>query len=100
MASIYSLTFSLLRVQVSDVTVQPRGVLHGGVSGLVIEGAASEGAHLNIDTAKFFPAGIELNASHLRAAHNGSTIVATAVRTQGQCGPAASSPHRPGRPLN
>ena len=81
-------TFSLqLSHQVNDNSVQPRGVLHGGVSGLIIEQAASEGAYHNIDNSCFFPAGVELNASHLRPAPRGATLVATAVRAT--CAPPA-----------
>ena len=56
---------------------QPFGVLHGGVSALLAETAASIGGSYAVPRGKSV-VGIELNASHLRAVSDGE-IVATAV---------------------
>ena len=56
---------------------QPFGILHGGVSALLAESAASIGGQLNAPEGKVC-VGIELNASHLRSIATG-TITATAT---------------------
>lgn len=56
---------------------QPYGILHGGVSALLAESAASCGAALSVPEGRHV-VGIELNASHLRSLREG-TLVATAV---------------------
>lgn len=56
---------------------QPFGILHGGVSALLAESAASIGGQLNAPEGKVC-VGIELNASHLRSVATG-TIIATAT---------------------
>jgi 1,4-dihydroxy-2-naphthoyl-CoA hydrolase len=50
---------------------QPNGVLHGGVSALLAESAASLGSMVNIDSATHTAAGIELSVSHLRPCRDG-----------------------------
>jgi 1,4-dihydroxy-2-naphthoyl-CoA hydrolase len=57
---------------------QPAGLLHGGVSALLAESAASFGAGLSDLPDGTHVVGIELNASHLRGIREG-TLVATAV---------------------
>ena len=49
---------------------QPYGILHGGVSALLAESAASYGAALAAEPGRSV-VGIELNASHLRSVHDG-----------------------------
>lgn len=56
---------------------QPAGILHGGVSCILAEGAASLGAQLNTEPGSSV-VGIEINASHLRSISKG-TIKATAT---------------------
>ncbi|NNN20372.1 MAG: PaaI family thioesterase [Acidimicrobiales bacterium] len=56
---------------------QPMGLLHGGVSALMAESAASIGASLNVLPEKV-AVGIELNASHLRSITEG-IVFATAT---------------------
>lgn len=56
---------------------QPFGILHGGVSALLAESAASIGGQLNAPDGKVC-VGIELNASHLRSIATG-TLFATAT---------------------
>ena len=70
----------VVRTVVSPAVRQPAGLLHGGVSALLIETAASIGAGLHCsETARAM--GVELNASHLRSAHSGPVLcIARPVR--------------------
>ncbi|MGH9093282.1 MAG: hotdog fold thioesterase [Acidimicrobiales bacterium] len=71
----------VLRLPVTWKTHQPFGVLHGGVSALLAESAASYGGALAAPRGKSV-VGIELNASHLRPMREGVlTATATPVRT-------------------
>jgi 1,4-dihydroxy-2-naphthoyl-CoA hydrolase len=85
---------SLLGVEVVEVTVdkvvmqvdvgpkvhQPYGILHGGVSALLAESAASFGGALNVSSDQIV-VGTELNCSHLRSMTSGIlTATATPVR--------------------
>ena len=69
-----------LRVPVTAKVHQPSGLLHGGVSALLAETAASYGGALSAPEGHGV-VGIELNASHLRAMREGTlTAVATPIR--------------------
>src|SRR5579875_3881992 len=69
-----------LRVRVDDRLHQPYGILHGGVSALLAETAASFGGALAAP-AGHHVVGIEINASHLRPMREGTlTAVATPIR--------------------
>jgi len=69
-----------LRLLVDERVHQGYGILHGGVSALLAETAASLGASLAAPPGHFV-VGIELNASHLRPMREGVlTTVATPVR--------------------
>jgi uncharacterized protein (TIGR00369 family) len=57
---------------------QYTGLLHGGVSVVLAETAASIGAALNTDLTRYTPVGIEINANHLRAKRDGF-VIATAT---------------------
>ncbi len=70
----------VLRIPVDWRVHQPYGILHGGVSALLAESAASYGAALAAGPGRNV-VGIELNASHLRSVREGHlTAVATPVR--------------------
>jgi 1,4-dihydroxy-2-naphthoyl-CoA hydrolase len=70
----------VLRLPVDWKVHQPYGILHGGVSALLAESAASLGAALAAGPGKGV-VGIELNASHLRSLRDGHlTATATPVR--------------------
>ena len=70
----------VMRLPVDWRVHQPYGILHGGVSALLAESAASYGALLAAGPGRSV-AGIELNASHLRAVRDGHlTAEATPVR--------------------
>ena len=70
----------VLRVEVGPKLHQPYGVLHGGVSALMAEGAASIGGAVSV-RADQIVVGTELNCSHLRSMTSGTlTATATPVR--------------------
>ncbi len=67
----------VLELDVGPAVHQPMGLLHGGVSAVLAESAASMGAYANCDTTKEYAVGIDLNISHLRGMSSG-TLKATA----------------------
>jgi 1,4-dihydroxy-2-naphthoyl-CoA hydrolase len=70
----------VMRLPVTWKVHQPYGILHGGVSALLAESAASFGASLAAEPGRNV-VGIELNASHLRSVRDGHlTAEATPVR--------------------
>ncbi len=70
----------VLRLPVTWKVHQPYGILHGGISALLAESAASFGAALAAGPGRNV-VGIELNASHLRSVSEGHlTAEATPVR--------------------
>jgi 1,4-dihydroxy-2-naphthoyl-CoA hydrolase len=70
----------VMRVPVTTRVHQPYGILHGGVSALLAESAASFGAAMAAPPGHHV-VGIELNASHLRPMRDGIlTAVATPIR--------------------
>jgi uncharacterized protein (TIGR00369 family) len=73
-------TCVVLRLPVTWKVHQPYGILHGGVSALLAESAASFGASLAAGPDRQV-VGIELNASHLRSVRDGHlTATATPLR--------------------
>lgn len=56
---------------------QHLGVLHGGVSVLLAESAASMAAAMSVDLQRFTVAGVDINATHLKP-KRGGTLHATA----------------------
>ncbi len=69
-----------LSMPVDSRHVQPLGLLHGGVSVVLAESAASIAATLCIDTSKQYAVGIEINANHLRSVREGQgPVTATAT---------------------
>ena len=66
---------------VDERTKQPFGVLHGGASVVLAESLGSMASYLALEGADRAAYGIEVNASHLKAARNGTvTGTARAVR--------------------
>ena len=69
-----------LSMPVTERVHQYTGLLHGGISVVLAETAASIGAALNTDLTRFTPVGVEINANHLRSVTKGRvTAVATPV---------------------
>ena len=70
----------VVTVPVTSDVHQPFGILHGGVSALLAESAASIGGALSVPADKVV-VGTELNCSHLRSVSDGVlTAVATPIR--------------------
>jgi 1,4-dihydroxy-2-naphthoyl-CoA hydrolase len=70
----------ILRLEVGPKVHQPYGILHGGVSALLAEGAASIGGAVSVGPDEIV-VGTELNCSHLRSMTEGTlTAVATPIR--------------------
>jgi uncharacterized protein (TIGR00369 family) len=70
----------VLQVEVGPKVHQPYGILHGGVSALMAEGAASIGGAISVGPDEIV-VGTELNCSHLRSMSSGVlTATATPVR--------------------
>jgi uncharacterized protein (TIGR00369 family) len=70
----------IMRVEVGPKVHQPYGILHGGVSALLAEGAASIGGAVSVGPDQIV-VGTELNCSHLRSMSSGTlTAVATPFR--------------------
>src|SRR3984957_13416703 len=70
----------VMRLPVTWKVHQPYGILHGGVSALLAEAAASLGASLAAGPERQV-VGIEINASHLRSLRDGHlTATATPLR--------------------
>lgn len=70
----------VLQVEVGPKVHQPYGILHGGVSALLAEGAASIGGAISVNADQIV-VGTELNCSHLRSMTSGTlTATATPIR--------------------
>jgi uncharacterized protein (TIGR00369 family) len=70
----------VMQVEVGPKVHQPYGILHGGVSALMAEGAASIGGAISVGPDEIV-VGTELNCSHLRSMSSGVlTATATPVR--------------------
>jgi uncharacterized protein (TIGR00369 family) len=71
----------VMSIEVGPKVFQPYGILHGGVSALLAESAASFGGALNVEPDQIV-VGTELNCSHLRSMSSGTlTATATPIRT-------------------
>jgi uncharacterized protein (TIGR00369 family) len=66
----------VMQVPMGPKVSQPYGILHGGVSALLAESAASFGGALNVGPDQIV-VGTELNCSHLRSLSSGM-LIATA----------------------
>ena len=64
----------VLRMEIGDHARQPFGLLHGGISMLLAESAASMHACWGLDFTKKFPVGIEISGSHIRSATEGTVL--------------------------
>ena len=64
-------------IEIDDRHRQPMGWLHGGVSALLAESAASMAAVMSVDVEREEAFGVDLNITHLRARREGR-VVATA----------------------
>lgn len=70
----------VVELDVTSRVHQPYGIVHGGVSALLAEGAASIGGSISVG-ADHVVVGTELNISHLRPVRSGVlTATATPIR--------------------
>jgi len=77
----------VLIMPVTPKTHHPWGSLHGGVSVVLAETAATMGAVMNIDQEEQFAVGLEINANHIRPKRDG---ILTATATPAYIGHAVS----------
>lgn len=74
-------TRCVLRMEIRPSARQPMGLLHGGVSLLLAESAASMHSCVGTELARFQPVGIEVNGSHVGSARDGHVrVVAERIR--------------------
>lgn len=62
----------VIEMPITDAARQPYGLLHGGVSMVLAESAASNHACWGVDLSRMVPVGIEINGTHLRSASEGT----------------------------
>lgn len=76
----------VIHTPVTEVMLQPQGILHGGISAYLAEHAASEGLERFIDTSVERGVGLDLTTTHLLPVFEGDTIetVATPIRNGGR----------------
>ena len=74
----------VLSMPVDERTHQYTGLLHGGISVVLAETAASIGAALNTDLTRYTPVGVEINANHLRSVSSGTVIAEARPVYQGK----------------
>ena len=63
--------FIKARMPVDSRTIQPAGLLHGGISVALAESLGSIASVYCNDDPSLMPVGIEINANHLRSARSG-----------------------------
>jgi len=73
-----------LRMLITNAARQPFGLLHGGISLLLAESAASMHSAWEINPEEVIPVGIEINGSHLRSATTGHVIATARVLRRSQ----------------
>ncbi len=66
------------KMPVSENTVQPFGILHGGASVALAETLASVGAYLNITDDSKVAVGLEINANHIKSVRLGEHVIGIA----------------------
>lgn len=66
------------KMPVSNKTVQPARILHGGASVVLAETLGSLAAFMTIDNSKFAAVGLEINANHIRPVSEGGIVEGTA----------------------
>ncbi|HDB3599643.1 TPA: PaaI family thioesterase [Staphylococcus aureus] len=74
----------VISMPVTDKVKQPFGYLHGGASIVLGETACSLGSANLIDTTKFIPLGLEMNANHIHSAKDGRVIATAEIIHQGK----------------
>ncbi|MGY3766260.1 hotdog fold thioesterase [Vagococcus vulneris] len=65
----------IMTMPVTGKHLQPYGVLHGGLNGVLIETACSQGALLNLHDSAKHAVGIDLQVNHLAPVSSGTITV-------------------------
>lgn len=63
-----------LTLSIADIHLQPFGILHGGINGILIETACSLGANENLSE-QSYAVGVDLQVNHLRSVSTGTLTV-------------------------
>jgi uncharacterized protein (TIGR00369 family) len=71
-----------LRMEMSDAARQPMGLLHGGVSMVLAESAASMHCCWKVDLSEKIPVGVEINGSHLGSITDGTVRVVAKLESR------------------
>lgn len=66
------------KMPVSENTIQPFGILHGGASIALAETLASIGAYINLTDDSKTAVGLEINANHIKSVRLGSSVIGIA----------------------
>lgn len=66
--------FLKAKMPVDHRTTQDFGILHGGASCVLAETIGSIASYMVIDSSKFYCAGLEINANHIRMIREGFVI--------------------------
>ena len=74
----------VLEMEITDRERQPYGLLHGGISMMLAESAASIHSCWGLDLSEQIPVGIEINGSHLNSARDGSVQAVGTVLRRGK----------------
>ncbi|QHG76306.1 PaaI family thioesterase [Staphylococcus aureus] len=74
----------VISMPVTDKVKQPFGYLHGGASIALGETACSLRSANLIDTTKFIPLGLEMNANHIHSAKDGRVTATAEIIHQGK----------------
>jgi uncharacterized protein (TIGR00369 family) len=74
----------VLTMTISDAARQPFGLLHGGVSLLLAETAASFHSAWLADLASVAPVGVDINGTHLSSATEGTVLTTARVLRRAQ----------------
>lgn len=69
---------------VNERTVQPMGLVHGGINVVLAETLGSMAANMAVDTQKYFCVGQEINANHLRGVRSGLVTGTARMRYLGR----------------
>ena len=73
-----------IEMPIGDHARQPFGILHGGVSMLLAESAASMHACWGVDLTERVPVGTEISGSHISSARDGTVICRASVIRRGR----------------
>lgn len=74
----------VIEMPIGDHARQPFGILHGGVSMLLAESAASIHACWGVDLSERVPVGTEISGSHISSARDGTVVCRGRVVKRGR----------------